>query len=150
MKTPSGPDLTQHPPRSPRVRLGGYVLLPRMLDKCRALLAGTNGEYNYSCPMDQHFLSFAGIDPEAFKAEAATGKGDGEMLAWVNAHAVNRPTPSAIAAWSAFMEKRAPCDVEGREFFQEEHRRLAPQREDVVTWFDLLDLDDYLFFGGQA
>ena len=25
----STPDLTQHPPRSPRARMGGYVLLPR-------------------------------------------------------------------------------------------------------------------------
>ena len=30
----------ERPPRSPRVRLGGYVLLPRMLDKGRALLNG--------------------------------------------------------------------------------------------------------------
>ena len=29
------PNLTEHPPRSPRVRLGGYVILPRCLDKCR-------------------------------------------------------------------------------------------------------------------
>ena len=34
------PDLTKQPPRSPRVRLGGYVVLPRMLDKGRATLAG--------------------------------------------------------------------------------------------------------------
>ena len=33
------PDLTKFPPRSPRVRLGGYVTLPRMLDKGRATLA---------------------------------------------------------------------------------------------------------------
>ena len=33
------PDLTQRPPRSPRSRLGGYSLLPRMLDKGRATLA---------------------------------------------------------------------------------------------------------------
>ncbi len=38
-------DLTQRPPRSPRVRLGGYAILPRLLDKCRALLAGKVGEY---------------------------------------------------------------------------------------------------------
>ena len=34
------PDLTQHPPRSPRVRLGGFVHLPRLLDKARAFAAG--------------------------------------------------------------------------------------------------------------
>ena len=62
-------DLTVRPPRSPRVRLGGYVILPRMLDKCRATLAGKNGEYSYDCPMDQGFLTFVGIDPAALKAE---------------------------------------------------------------------------------
>jgi hypothetical protein len=30
--TPSAPNLTQRPPRSPRVRLGGYAMLPRILD----------------------------------------------------------------------------------------------------------------------
>ena len=34
------PDLTQHPPRSPRVRLGGFAHLPRLLDKARAFAAG--------------------------------------------------------------------------------------------------------------
>ena len=33
-------DLTLHPPRSPRCRLGGLVILPRMLDKARATLEG--------------------------------------------------------------------------------------------------------------
>jgi hypothetical protein len=40
------PDPTQRPPRSPRVRLGGYVILARILDKGRAELAGTAGEYS--------------------------------------------------------------------------------------------------------
>jgi hypothetical protein len=55
-------DLTQRPPRSARSRLGGYALLPRMLDKGRATLAGKNGEYHYNCPLDQNFLRFVGID----------------------------------------------------------------------------------------
>ena len=49
MNTNSAPDLTQRPPRSPRVRLGGYVLLPRLLDKGRAALAGTLGEARRIC-----------------------------------------------------------------------------------------------------
>lgn len=32
----NAPNLTQRAPRSPRVRLGGYTILPRMLDKARA------------------------------------------------------------------------------------------------------------------
>src|SRR3546814_15025784 len=46
------------PPRGPRVRLGGLVLLPRVLDKCRATIAGKNGEYNFNCPLDQRFFAF--------------------------------------------------------------------------------------------
>jgi hypothetical protein len=26
----------------------------------------------------------------------------------------------------------------------------APKRTDIVTWFDLLDVDDYVSFGGKA
>ena len=51
--TLDSPDLTVFPPRSDRVRLGGYVILPRMLDKGRATLAGKNGEYHYACPVDE-------------------------------------------------------------------------------------------------
>ncbi len=143
-------DLTQHPPRSPRVRLGGFVILPRMLDKCRALLTGKNGEYNYACPLDQQFLSFAGIDPEELKTQIAAGKGDGEILEWVMAHSKTQPHPAQIAAWSSYQEQRCPMDTDSREFFQEVHQKIAPSREDVASWFDMLDLDDYVSFGGKV
>jgi len=142
-------DLTQHPPRSPRVRLGGFVILPRMLDKGRATIAGTNGEYNYDCPLDQRFLEFMGVDPEALKEQLALGKGDGEILAWIHVNAKNKPTEFAIEAWSNYGERRVPNDIERRKYFNETHTKLAPAREDIATWFDMLDLDDYVSFGGK-
>jgi hypothetical protein len=145
----NAPDLTRHPPRSPRVRLGGYVILPRMLDKGRALLAGRNGEYNYACPLDQQFLAFTGLDPEALKQQLAAGKGDGDILAWVQQHSRPARTPAEIAAWSAHQEQRAPDSPATRAFFNEVHSKLAPELTDIVTWFDLLDLDDYVSFGGK-
>jgi len=54
------PDLTKFPPRSTRVRLGGYCILPRMLDKGRATFAGKNGEYHYACPLDHQISGFRG------------------------------------------------------------------------------------------
>ncbi len=89
----NAPDLTQRPPRSSRVRLGGYVVLPRMLDKCRATLAGKNGEYPSDCPPDKRFLDYAGIDAEALKAEVAIRKGDGELLELVTANAKHKREP---------------------------------------------------------
>ncbi|HWI56598.1 MAG TPA: DUF5069 domain-containing protein, partial [Bacillota bacterium] len=130
----NAPDLTQRPPRSPRVRLGGYVILPRVLDKGRALLVGKIGEYNYACPTDQRFLQFVGIDPEALKQQLAAGKGDGDILEWVQQNAKFKRTESEIAAWSAHCELRAPADVESREFFHGVHAKIAPKREDIATW----------------
>jgi hypothetical protein len=146
----SAPDLTLGPPRSPRVRLGGYVTLPRILDKCRAEIAGTNGEYHYACPLDMNFFEFTGIDPSRLKAEVALGKSDGEILEWLRK---NQPTPRApweIAHWSAFREAAAPGDNESRGFVSEQVAAArATHREDIVTWFDYLDVDDFATFGGK-
>ena len=119
-------DLTQRPPRSFRVRLGNYVVLARMLDKGRATLAGKNGEYIYNSPTDQHLVKFIGFDPDALLKELATGKGDGEMLEWVQAHSKTPRAPWEIEAWSAFMEKRGPdSDAETLAFFAEHLGRLS-------------------------
>jgi hypothetical protein len=142
------PDLTQFPPRSARVRLGGYVILPRALDKGRALLAGKNGEYHYNCPLDQRFFEFVGIDAEALKAQLHLS--DTEVLAWINAHAKHPRTGVEIATWSAWQEQRSPDNPEGREYFNEIHKTIAPKRTDITTWFEVLDADDFASFGGKA
>ena len=142
------PDLTKFPPRSPRVRLGGYVILPRMLDKGRATLAGKNGEYHYACPLDQQFLEYAGVDPEALKKELA--KSDTEVLAWITANAKNKRTASEILAWTNWQENRAPNNPDGREYLNSLHKAGASARTDIVTWFDVLDMDDFASFGGKA
>jgi len=147
--TYNAPDLTQHPPRSPRTRLGGYATLPRCLDKCRATIAGKNGEYHYACPLDQRFLEFTGVDPEQLKKEVASGKSDGEILEWVEKNARFQRSPVEIAAWSVFVEQRVPGDTETREYFNGICSKIAPKREDIFTFFDMLDLDDYVSFGGK-
>jgi len=145
----SAPDLTKCPPRSPRTRLGGFVHLPRLIDKARAHLAGTNGSYHFDCPMDAHFWRFTGIKPGAFLREVKSGKGDGALLAYVLGHCRPARGPGDIAAWSTWFENRAPGAVDGREFFTEVHRKNAPDREDIGTWFDWLELDDFVSFGGK-
>jgi Domain of unknown function (DUF5069) len=142
------PDLTKFPPRSPRVRLGGYAILPRCLDKGRATLAGKNGEYHYACPLDQRFLEFAGIDPEALKKQL--GKSDTEVLEWITANAKNKRTMPEIIAWSAWQDQLAPSNPDSRDFVNGLHKAGAPKRTDIIGWFDVLDMDDYVSFGGKA
>jgi len=146
------PDLTQRPPRSPRVRLGGYVLLPRILDKGRAALADKLGEYRYSGKgMDRHFFNFVGLDHEALKAELAKAGGDWEILTWIQANAKTPRQPWEIAAWSEYHLQRTPdSDAETLPEFADEVKKFNPLREDIYTWFDYLDLDDHCTFGGKA
>ena len=121
-----------------------------MLDKCRAVLAGTNGEYNYACLLDQLLVKFTGIDADALKEQVAAGRNDAELLEWVNANAAHKPDMIRILAWSAYVEAFVPGDTDMRGFFQELQGRIAPHRKDIQTLFDLLDLDDYVSFGGKA
>jgi hypothetical protein len=147
----NAPDLTKRPPRSPRCRLGGYASLPRMLDKGRATIAGKNGEYNFDCPLDQRILAFLGIKAQALKAQLAAGKGDGEILQWINANAKNKHSEWEIEQWSSYLEKRGPTsDAETLGYFVEAVGKLTKTREDIHSWTDLLDLDDYVSFGGNA
>jgi hypothetical protein len=143
-------DLTQRPPWGFRVRLGNYVILARMLDKGRATLAKKNGEYNYNSGTDQHLVRFLGFDPDALLKELAAGKGDGEILEWVQAHSKTPRAPWEIEAWSAFMEKRGPdSDAETLELFTGYLGKFSKTREDVKTWFEAIELDDYVSFGGK-
>lgn len=145
------PDLARRAPRGPRCRLGGYALLPRMPDKTRAHLAGTPGEYRFNRPLDRQFFDFAGVDAHAFRAALAEGRGDGEMLAWVNAHSARAREPWEIEAWSAYQDRRRPDgDPETAAFFVGLLAKVAKGRADIHSWVDLLDLDDHVSFGGPA
>jgi hypothetical protein len=144
----SKPDLTQHPPRSVRVRIGGYAHLGRLLDKARSTLAGKNAEYHYNCPLDQMFFSFTGIDPEVMLAEIKSGKSDIQMLEFVNAQA--KKLPYDVHTWSTWVELRGPGGAEGHEWIADTLKAHNSARDDIRSFADLLDLDDYLSYGGIA
>jgi hypothetical protein len=122
-----------------------------MLDKGRATLVGKNGEYHYNCPLDQHILNFAGIDAKLLLEELKKSKGDGEILEWIAATAKPARAGWEIKQWSDYQEHRGPDgDVETLEYFTNYVGKLAKNREDIKTWADVLELDDYVSFGGKA
>lgn len=150
MKPLNAPNLTQRAPRSPRVRLGGYAMLPRVLDKARALLVGQQGDYIYGNPMDQHFFQFTGISQDALLEQVKTGAGDWELLQWVNANATTKRAAYEIRAWSAYLETMPVGDAEDLEWFAAQAKRLNPVRTDLQTVMDYLDADDHASFGGTV
>lgn len=86
-------------PRRPRETLAGYALAARALDKCRADLVGWEGEYYSGCPLDQRWLSFAGIDYDAFRSYVASGATDEEVAQWIGQHAKKRSS-TEIEEWN--------------------------------------------------
>jgi len=133
-------DLRKSFPRSPREKLAGYVHLPRMLDKCRATLAGTPGDYIYPCPMDQRLLDFAGITGEQF-SKAVAGKNDATVAEWFKKTAKPH-NANEIELWNQMFLTVGPDTDEKRAYFRQQIDAIDPTRTDLTAWADLLDLDE--------
>src|SRR4026208_730966 len=94
----SGLDLTKVAPRSPRERVGGYAILGRTYDKCRALLGGNIGEYHFDCPLDNMLFGVKGGTGDDFKAEVEKGATDEEVARWLDSQG-DKKTPEEVKAW---------------------------------------------------
>lgn len=136
-------DLTRDYPRSPRETLAGYVIAARMLDKCRAVIAGTAGEYHFNCPLDQQFLDLTGIDAEQFKAFVATGATDTEVAAWIEQHSKVKDR-AQIIAWNNKLRSTRPGDmpIELQQFLEDYIPKFVPKNRPVYAWFDVYDLEE--------
>ncbi|MCE0498513.1 MAG: DUF5069 domain-containing protein [Methylacidiphilales bacterium] len=138
-------DLTEDYPRSPRAFFAGYILAGRMLDKCRALLNGTAGEYEYNCRLDRLFLEFSGINADDFKAFVATGATDEEVAEWINAKAKPH-SPAEIAVWNFALKCGRICELPpDRQAWVQEYllRHVKPELHGRVLFnFDLLDAEE--------
>ncbi len=137
----TGKDLTKEAPRSPKTRLGEYVILGRTLDKCRALLWGDIGEYHFDCPLDNMLFGWKNIKGDDFKAAVEKGASDDEMVKWVTDNG-DQKTPEETKTWADEMMSTNPYNnPEKREWFEEQVRpyNLDPK---TTTLFDWLDVDD--------
>ncbi|HEY9744698.1 MAG TPA: DUF5069 domain-containing protein [Oculatellaceae cyanobacterium] len=136
-------DLTRDYPRSPRETLGGYVLAARILDKCRADLNGTNGEYNFNCPLDRRFFEFTGIDADEFKAFVATGASDEEVGEWIQKHA-KQAERIEVVKWNNNLRYMTIRDLpeETQLFFEDYIPKVIPKGRVIYHWFDVFDIEE--------
>jgi hypothetical protein len=142
-------DLTKQPPNSPRQRIAGFVIASRAVDKCRASLAGTLGEYRYDCPLDKMLFSFKGITGEQFKALAQAATTYEEVGAWLLDNGTTK-TPLEIKTWSDATEAGSPMkDPERRSRFIENCHQLGLNPQ-MNSSFDLLEADDRASFRDKS
>lgn len=121
--------------------LGGYAHLPRMIDKCRAVLAGTEGEYIYPCPMDERLMEFAGITSDQFTAAVKAHTTDEAVLAWFQRHAQPH-LPEELEEWNQRLLARGPSSPESAAKFNKYLQAIDPSRTDLTAWSDLQDLEE--------
>lgn len=137
-------DLTKEFPRSPRdTSIAGYVVAARCVDKCRAVLAETAGEYHSGCPLDEIWLDFAGIKYKAFKKFVATGADDAAISEWVSKKAKQKDTREIIA-WNNKMRDMqiSKMPIKLQEFLEGYIPQFIPENKRVYVWFDVYDIEE--------
>ena len=141
----TGKDRTKEAPRSPHEKRGGYVILGRTLDKCRALLWGNIGDYHFDCPLDNMLFGWKGVKGDDFKAAVEKGASDEEMVEWMNANG-ERKSPEEVRAWSEQMIAANPYHIpEKRDWFVEQVKPygLDPANTTLFKWLDVDDRESY-------
>ena len=133
-------DLTQNYPRSVHEKLHGLVQIGRTIDKGKATAHGNVGEYHYNCSMDAAVFSFLGIDHEALLDVIKNAKSDEEINAYVKSFIDKKP-PEEIERWNREWVGKKP-EGDSLKYFLELRNQVAPDRTDVTSWADLLDLDE--------
>ena len=134
-------DLRNHFPRSMRVKMADHVHLARMIDKCRAMLAGTEGEYIYPCPMDGRLMEFAGITADQFTAAVKANPSDDLVAKWFT-RTVKAHPPAELDAWNQMMLSRGPSTLKKQKYFNTLRDAVDPSRTDLTAWADLQDLEE--------
>ncbi len=134
-------DLRTTFPRSMRVTLEGYVHLARMIDKCRAVLAGTEGEYIYPCPMDDRLMEFAGITSDQFTAAVKQHPTDDGVALWFQ-QIVKPHSQAEVDEWNRMMLNRGPSTPEKQTSFNKYRDTVDPSRTDLSSWAGLQDLEE--------
>jgi hypothetical protein len=136
-------DLTLEKPRSAKDKLLGLVSLKRVIDKAKAHNEGHLGEYDYDCPHDKPLFEFLGTNGEEFARRVKELDTDNAIADWVQREFLSKKTPAEIERFNNDRMRWHPDPgSHGAEYFEKLREQIAPGRHDVVTWFDILDLDE--------
>jgi hypothetical protein len=137
-------DLRKHYPRSPREKLGGYVIAARSVDKCRAFLLGMNGEYNYwPCSLASQWFAFTGITPDQLKEVVATGASDEEVGEWI-ANQSQVKNADDVLKWNNKLRdmRLSEMSLQAQQYLEEYIPKVVPKHRPVYVWFDVYDLEE--------
>jgi hypothetical protein len=131
-------------PRSVHEKYLGVVQLARTIDKAKMVANGTIGEYQYNCPMDQALFAEFGIDGQKLSdivSDIAKNASHGPAIVAYLKPLVDKKMQPEIVRFNRETLARKPTG-ESLTAFNSLRAKVAPDRTDITTWPDLLDLDE--------
>jgi len=130
-------------PRSPYEKLGGYVHLPRLIDKARLHRKGLLDGYNYkTVGFDKHLLTFLKLEGDVFEEVANTLEDEQTILDWVQKNGAHN-SPEDIEQWNQAMISRHPDTAAKKARFLHFLKEAGGDgRKDIRTYFDLIEFDE--------
>jgi len=130
-------------PRSPYERLGGYVHLPRLIDKAKLHRKGLLNGYNYkTVGFDKHLLAFLKLDPDAFEEAAHRLEDDQAILRWIGENGATH-SEDEMEQWNQAMVSRQPDSAVKKARFLHFLKEAGGEgRKDIRTYFDLIEFDE--------
>ena len=136
-------DLARRPPRSPYSQaVLGVAHLARLIDKGRACISGTLGDYQYGSDsaIDRHALAFLAIKVDEFTVKLEQLSTDQQVSDWIKDR--SSKTDSQIAEFNGQILALGPTDDGEWSSFRRMMEQLDSHRADIKTYFELMVLED--------
>jgi len=128
--------LRRRPPRDPRARLAGLIMLPRTIDKARALLPGGDpGEYSITPGLSAWLLGEIGFTEAEFLVLVHRAADEHEVARFVD----ERVAPEQREMLNALMKAMRVADLPSD--LRERFLRLHDARDDELV-IEVLVADD--------
>jgi hypothetical protein len=135
-------DLSKRPPRSCFAELDGLMLMPRTIDKLRALLPGgdsggyvINGEIK---GISGYLLGRLGISEADLREAVAAAKDDDDVASWLR----ERVDTSAYPAINNTLLHIAPRHAEDPEIFRRIYVETMTAHPELDTVIEIIEADD--------
>jgi hypothetical protein len=136
-------DLREHAPRAAREKLGGIHFMARTVDKMRAKIQNTLGQYKVGPGISMYLFEWLGITEPQFEEAVRNAKNDGDVVTWLHAH-------TDPATYADVNERLATRGIRDDAHYAELLPRYPIFLEQPelrhARWFDIFDADDAWIF----
>lgn len=140
-------DLRMRPPRSCFAELDGLMLMPRTIDKLRALLPGGHpGAYFINGQIkgiSGYLLERLGVSESALLEAVRGASSESQIAAWLR----QRSDAAQYPAINATLRRIKPKHAQDEAFVRNEYALTLQEHPELEFIVDIIDADDRRLFG---